>query len=51
MNEFFKKTMRKVLSDYNQNILVKSPNHGCAELRLAVCAYLARSNGIVVRPE
>ena len=45
------KTMRKVLSDYNQNILVKSPNHGCAELRLAVCAYLARSNGIVVHPE
>ena len=45
------KTMRKVLSDYNQNILVKSPNHGCAELRLAVCAFLARSNGIIVRPE
>lgn len=45
------KTIRKVLSDYNKNILVKSPNHGCAELRLAVCAYLARSNGISVRPE
>ncbi len=45
------KTMRRVLSDYNKNILVKSPNHGCAELRLAVCAYLARSNGISVRPE
>lgn len=44
------KTMRKVLLDYNQSILVKSPNHGCRELRLAICAYLARSNGILVSP-
>lgn len=45
------KTMRKVLLDYNENILVKSPNHGCVELRSAICAYLARSNGISVHPE
>ena len=45
------KTMRKVLLDYNEKILVKSPNHGCAELRFAICAYLARSNGISVSPE
>ena len=45
------KTMRKVLLDYNEKILVKSPNHGTAELRLAICSYLARSNGITVRPE
>ncbi len=45
------KTMRKVLSDYGESILVKSPNHGCAELRSAIAAYLARSSGIRVRPE
>ncbi len=45
------KTMRKVLSDYGERILIKSPNHGCAELRAAIAAYLARSNGITVRPE
>lgn len=45
------RTMRKVLLDYNEKILVKSPNHGCAELRFAICAYLTRSNGISVAPE
>ncbi len=45
------KTMRKVLADYGERILVKSPNHGCAELRAAICAYLARSQGISVRAE
>lgn len=45
------KTMRKVLADYREEILVKSPNQGCAELRSAIANYLARSNGIQVRPE
>jgi len=45
------KTMRKVISEYGENILIKSPNQGCMELRMAICAYLARSNGIFVRPE
>lgn len=45
------KTMRKVLLDYGDSILVKSPNHGCAELRTAISAYLKRSNGMNVRPE
>ena len=45
------KTMRRVLADYGESILIKSPNHGCAELRSAIAAYLARSNGIHVRPE
>ncbi|MBP3608968.1 MAG: PLP-dependent aminotransferase family protein [Lachnospiraceae bacterium] len=45
------KTMRKVLLDYGDSILVKSPNHGCRELRVALSAYLARSNGITARPE
>ncbi len=44
------KTMRKVLSDYGDRILVKSPNHGCSELRQAIAAYLARSNGMQVEP-
>ncbi|MBE5950187.1 MAG: PLP-dependent aminotransferase family protein [Lachnospiraceae bacterium] len=45
------KTMRKVLLDYNKEILIKSPNKGCAELRAAISAYVKRSNGITVKPE
>lgn len=45
------KTMRKVLAEYREEILVKSPNQGCFELRGAISNYLARSNGITVRPE
>lgn len=45
------KTMRKVLLDYGDRILVKSPNPGCMELRAAISTYLARSNGMSVRPE
>ncbi|MBQ6824423.1 MAG: PLP-dependent aminotransferase family protein [Clostridia bacterium] len=45
------KTMRRVLTDYGEQILVKSPNRGCPELRSAIAAYLQRSNGIQVRPE
>lgn len=45
------KTMRKVLLDYGDTILVKSPNPGCMELRGAIAAYLARSNGMTVHPE
>lgn len=45
------KTMRRVLLDYGDNVLIKSPNHGCPELRSAIASYLARSNGMQVRPE
>lgn len=45
------RTMRRVLSDYGQNILVRSPNRGCGELRSAISEYLARSRGIGVSPE
>lgn len=45
------KTMRKVLLDYGDRILVKSPNHGCPELRMAISSYLKRSNGMEVMPE
>lgn len=43
------KSMRKVLLDYGDRILVKSPNAGCMELRSQICAYLARSRGIQVK--
>ena len=42
------KTVRKVLSEYGENLLVKSPNNGCRELRQAIASYLARSRGISV---
>lgn len=45
------KTMRRVLTDYSKEILVKSPNQGCQELREAITSYLKRTNGIIVRPE
>ena len=45
------KAVRKVLADYGEALLSKSPNHGCAILREAIAGYLARSNGIRVRPE
>lgn len=45
------KVMRKVLLDYGEDILIKSPNQGCMELRVAISDYLARSTGIVAGPE
>ena len=45
------RTMRRVLSDYGERLLVKSPNNGCAEARQAIADYLARSRGIRVRPQ
>ncbi len=44
------KTMRKVLLDYGEEILIKSPNHGCQELRMEICSYLGRSRGIQINP-
>ncbi len=44
------KTMRRVMLDYGEKILIKSPNHGCTELRNELCLYLARSRGIRVNP-
>ncbi len=42
------KTMRNVISKHGEEILIKSPNAGCAELRKAIADYLARSKGINV---
>ena len=46
----YSKTVRKVLSEYGEELLVKSPNNGCRELRSAIASYLARSRGIKVEP-
>ena len=40
------KTMRRVISDYGERILERSPNSGCTELRGAIRDYLSRSKGI-----
>ncbi|MBO4693379.1 MAG: PLP-dependent aminotransferase family protein [Clostridia bacterium] len=44
----YAKTMRRVISEYAEEILEKSPNAGCAEFRSAIKAYLKRSRGIEV---
>ena len=44
------RTMRRVLQDRGEQILVKSPNHGCPELRSAISAYLRRSCAMEVSP-
>ncbi|MCI8565932.1 MAG: PLP-dependent aminotransferase family protein [Lachnospiraceae bacterium] len=40
------KTMRRVMSEYAEAILDRSPNAGCLPLREAIRQYLARSRGI-----
>lgn len=43
--------MRRVLTDYGERILQRSPNAGCAELRTALADYLLRSRGLRVLPQ
>ncbi len=45
------RTMRRVLTEYGEEIMVRSPNTGCVLLREALCRYLARNRGIRVRPD
>ena len=45
------KVMRRVLTDYGERILLRSPGNGCAELRNELSAYLLRSRGLRVDPE
>ena len=47
----FAKTMRTVITNYGDQILVKSPNFGVSELRQAISDYLARSKGIRISPK
>ncbi|MCR4740749.1 MAG: PLP-dependent aminotransferase family protein [Lachnospiraceae bacterium] len=44
------KTIRKVLLDQGEKILIKSPNQGCDELRNEICRYLGRTRGIEIEP-
>lgn len=45
------RVMRRVLSEYDRRILIKSPGTGCIELRSAIAAWLQRSRGLEVSPE
>ncbi len=45
------KTMRKILLDYGEKIMIKSPNEGSILLREEIKAYLARSRSINVELE
>ena len=45
------KAMRKVINDFEEDILERSPNYGCYELRNNISLYLARSHGIHATPE
>lgn len=47
----FAKTMRRVLSNYGEAILTRSPNFGTPEFRSAIANYLARARGILVSPD
>lgn len=45
------RVMRRVISEYGEQLLEKSPNNGCDALRQGISRYLARSRGIRVKPE
>ncbi|MBQ7638935.1 MAG: PLP-dependent aminotransferase family protein [Clostridia bacterium] len=45
------KTMRRVLTDYGEEILKKCPNEGTPELRSAIAGYLRRSRKMDVTSE
>lgn len=45
------KTMRKVITDMDTGILLRSPNLGCLNLREAIRHYLAKSKGIEAETE
>jgi GntR family transcriptional regulator/MocR family aminotransferase len=43
--------MRRVIAEYGEDILIKSPNQGTPQLREAICSYLARNHGMTLSPE
>lgn len=45
------RTMRRVLSECGEDILIKTPNKGSLKLREAIAAYLRRSRGIHTEAE
>ena len=44
----YSKTVRRVLAQYGERIMQKSPSSGCPELKSAIADYLARGRGINV---
>lgn len=42
------KTVRRILNEYAESVLQKSPNQGCIELRRAIQQYLARNRNIFI---
>ena len=47
----YARAVRRVLTDYEENILTRSPHRGNLQLRTSISKYLARSRGITVSPE
>lgn len=45
------KTMRRVMNEYGETILEKSPNQGCPELCQAIKEHLTRNRGIEAKTE
>ncbi|MCQ2454528.1 MAG: PLP-dependent aminotransferase family protein [Clostridia bacterium] len=45
------KTVRKVISENDSRLFLKSPNKGCEILRNAVCDYLLRYRGMKANPK
>ena len=47
----YARTVRRILTDRAEEVLVKSPGQGCLPFRQAISRYLARSRGIFASPE
>ena len=45
------RVMRRVLTEYGEEIMIRPPNAGCVGLREALCSYLARNRGIRVQAD
>ena len=45
------RTMRRVMTEYGETLLNKSPNTGCDTLRQAISRYLARNRGMTAAQE
>ncbi len=45
------KTIRSVISEYGEELLLRSPNEGCAILRNSIAEYLLRYRGVFAQPE
>lgn len=46
----FARTVRRVLSEYQEDIFVKSPGSGLPQLQKAIASYLHSARGIIVDP-